>query len=80
MKLLTIRNDFHGTSARFRPAKDGTVSLKQWNRAKRKLCPGDCCGTAPISSQLCTKSIIRGPQDADFEDWWWNFEPWKNMR
>ena len=51
MKTITLRNDFHHTTATVRPAKDGYVSERAMRRAARALCPlSDCtcageCGT-----------------------------------
>ena len=43
---LTLRNNFHGTTARLMPRADGTVSLDAARRVRRALCPfSDCsCG------------------------------------
>lgn len=51
MVTLTLRNDYHGTTARVRPrhvAPAGgwlivTLSQSQWSRARRKLCNVASC-------------------------------------
>lgn len=53
--MITLRNDFHRTSARIRAQPGERLTSSQWKRAERALCGMSdcCCGT------------IRGPQWMD---------------
>lgn len=53
---VTLTNNFHNTSCRVRPDKDGKLTLRQAGNAWRKLCGiescmcGDVAGARPNAS------------------------------
>ena len=55
--MITLRNDFHNTTARVRPDKNGYISPRTVARVHRKLCGcQEClCGYGPCD--------VRGVQD-----------------
>jgi hypothetical protein len=57
--MITLNNDFHGTSTNVRPDSRGYISARAWKSATDRL-----CGIAG-----CTCGGVRGPQEdrIDFE-------------
>jgi len=57
-KMITLTNDFHGTSTQIRAEVGDTLNETQVKRIERRLCPSySSCGCTPI----------RGRQDYDLD-------------
>ena len=53
MKVVTLRNEFHGLEVKLRPRSNGTISAATHRRARRALCPhkGCRCLSSPASGE-----------------------------
>jgi hypothetical protein len=61
--MVTLRNDFHGTSARVKPTDGLYLSPRQVKRARDKLCG--------VSECVCSGRLgTRGPQEVLIEPRW----------